>query len=80
MSAQAFGVFGVGTEPPPESTLPSLSRVIFVVSVSTSARSACVIWPIFSASVMRDSRSATRACTGSRGFSYGRPCPCDWPP
>ena len=73
MSAQAAGVLGVGTEPPPESTLPRLSVVIFVVSVSIDARSACVIWPIFSARVMRDSRSATRARTGSRAFWYGSP-------
>ena len=60
MSAHAVGVLGVGTEPPPDSTLPRLSVVIFDVSVSTLARSAWVIWPIFSASVMRDSRSWTR--------------------
>jgi hypothetical protein len=44
MSAHAVGVLGVGTEPPPESTLPSMSVVIFEGgcegSVSTLARSA----------------------------------------
>ena len=60
MSAQAVGVFGVGTEPPPDSTRRGCRVVIFDVSVSTLARSAWVIWPIFSASVMRDSRSWTR--------------------
>ena len=67
MSAQADGVLGVGTEPPPDSTLPRLSVVIFEVSASTLARSACVIWPIFSASVIRPRRSATRWPTGSEG-------------
>ena len=43
MSAHAVGVFGVGTEPPPDSRLPRLSVVIFDVSVSTLARSAWVI-------------------------------------
>ncbi len=42
-----------------------------MVSVSTLPRSACVIWPIFSASVIRDSRSWTRWLTGSAGFWYG---------
>ena len=67
MSAQAVGVFGVGTEPPPDSTLPRLSVVIFAVSASTLARSACVIWPIFSASVIRPRRSETRWLIGSDG-------------
>src|SRR3954451_4897587 len=72
MSAHAVGVFGVGTEPPPDSRLPRLSLVILAVSVSTAARSACVIWPIFSASVIRPRRSATRFFTDSEGFWYGR--------
>src|SRR5437763_10490878 len=71
MSAQAVGVLGVGTEPPPESRLPRLSLVIFDVSASTLPRSACVIWPIFSASVMRDIKSFTRWRIGRTGFSYG---------
>src|SRR5947209_8206784 len=73
MSAHAVGVLGVGTEPPPDSKLPRLSVVIFDVSVSTLPRSACVIWPIFSARVMRPSRSSTRALIGRSGFSYGSP-------
>src|SRR3954454_10998788 len=75
MSAHAVGVFGVGTEPPPDSRLPRLSLVILAVSVSTAARSACVIWPIFSASVIRPRRSATRCFTDSEGFWYGRAAP-----
>ena len=43
MSAHAVGVFGVGTDPPPDRRLPRLSVVIFDVSVSTLPRSACVI-------------------------------------
>ncbi len=69
MSAKAVGVFGVGTEPPPDSTLPNARLVICEVSVSTDARSACVIWPTFSCRVMRPRRSATRRATGSLGFS-----------
>src|SRR5919201_1933425 len=72
MSAHALGVLGVGTEPPPESRLPSLSMVIFDVSASTLARSACVIWPIFSGSVIRESRSSTRRETGSPGHGQRR--------
>src|SRR5689334_1242673 len=72
MSAHAVGVFGVGTEPPPDSRLPRLSLVIVDVSASTLARSACVIWPIFSASVILESRSATRCLVDRRGFSYGK--------
>jgi hypothetical protein len=40
MSAQAFGVLGVGTDPPPDSTLPRFSVVILLVSASMLARSA----------------------------------------
>src|SRR2546423_12805249 len=73
MSAHAVGVLGVGTDPPPESRLPRLSFVIFDVSLSPLPRSACVIWPIFSASVMRESRSSTRALIGRSRFWYGSP-------
>ncbi len=69
MSAHASGVFGVGTEPPPDSTLPSMSLVTFSPFGPTFWRSAWVIWPIFSCSVMRDSRSATRLRTDRFGFS-----------
>src|SRR5437763_5229885 len=71
MSAHAVGVLGVGTEPPPESRLPRRSVVILSVVVSTLPRSACVIWPILSASFMRDIRSLTRWLIGRTGFSYG---------
>ena len=72
MSAHASGVFGVGVEPPPESSDPS-ALVVMSDWCVRSARSACVIWPILSASVMRDSRSATRCATGRFGFRYGSP-------
>ena len=57
---------GVGhyDEPPPERIDPRLRSVIWVVSASMLARSACVIWPTFSSSVIRPSRSATRRATG----------------
>src|SRR3954454_18434829 len=71
MSAHAVGVFGVGTDPPPDRMLPRLSFVILDVSASTLARSACVIWPIFSASVMRPSRSSTRCGIGRLASWYG---------
>jgi hypothetical protein len=70
MSAHPVGVFGVGTEPPPDSTDPSFNDVIRVGLASTLARSACVIWPTFSSNVIRPSRSCTRRSTGSRGFIY----------
>jgi hypothetical protein len=69
MSAHASGVFGVGTEPPPESTLPRPSSVISAPLAAIAARSACVIWPTFSASDMRESRSATRCWIGAPAFS-----------
>jgi hypothetical protein len=72
VSAQALGVFCAGTEPPPDSTLPRAYVVTRLGSAATSARSAWVIWPTFSASVIRPSRSATRCPVDSRGFSYGR--------
>src|SRR4051812_38909937 len=71
MSAHAVGVFGVGVEPPPDSSEPRLSLVILEVSLSTSARSAWVIWPIFSARFIRLMRSRTRVLTGRFAFSYG---------
>src|SRR3954468_10677350 len=71
MSAHAVAVFGVGTDPPPERRLPRLRLVICDVSLSTAARSACVIWPTFSSRVIRPSRSVTRCLTGSEASSYG---------
>src|SRR3954467_7605933 len=73
MSAHASGVFGGGVEPPPDRGEPSRYVVMIEVSLSTSARSACVIWPILSASVMRPMRSATRSLTGRFGSWYGSP-------
>jgi hypothetical protein len=69
MSAQALGVLGVGTEPPPDSTLPRTSLVTFSPLGPMLARSAWVICPIFSCRVMRESRSATRLRTVRWGFS-----------
>ena len=63
MSAQPVAVFGVGTEPPPESSEPSRYLVMSLPS-PTAARSAWVICPILSAVDMRDIRSATRVATG----------------
>src|SRR3954468_7007601 len=77
MSTQAEGSFGVGTEPPPDSTEPSRSVVIWPGSAVTAPRSACVIWPILSSSVIRRIRSATRRSVESRGSRYGRPCAVD---
>jgi hypothetical protein len=70
MSTQASGVFGVGVEPPPESTDPSISSAINVGSSATAPRSACVIWPIFSSSVIRPRRSLTRLATGWLALRY----------
>jgi len=69
MSAQPVGVLTAGTEPPPESTLPSLSVVIALGSAATSSRSAWVIWPIFSFSLILLSRSRTRCPIGSEASS-----------
>src|SRR3954451_17242305 len=70
MFAQARGRLGDGTDPPPDSRLPRWSLVIFEVSASTEARSAWVIWPIFSSSVIRRSRSATRCPIGREASRY----------
>ena len=65
MSAQASGVFGVGTDPPPDRTLPSFQVRTSDGSPATSPRSAWVIWPTFSSRVIRPTRSATRCFVGS---------------
>src|SRR3954447_3075549 len=70
MFAQARGRLGDGTDPPPDSRLPRWSLVIFEVSASTEARSAWVIWPIFSSSVIRLSRSETRCPIGREASRY----------
>src|SRR4051812_26649279 len=70
MFAQARGRLGDGTDPPPESRLPRWSLVILEVSASTEARSAWVIWPIFSSSVIRLSRSETRCPIGREASRY----------
>ena len=69
MSAHARGVLGVGTEPPPDRTLPTLQVVTGVASSYSDPRSACVICPTFSSRVMRDTRSVTRARTERSAFS-----------
>ena len=66
MSAQAFGVLGVGTEPPPDSTLP-VGVGHLAGSSETSALSALIIRPTFSASDIRPRRSATRTAVGWLG-------------
>jgi hypothetical protein len=53
MSAHASGVFGVGTEPPPDRIEPRPSVVIGVASSKTVSGSAWVICPTFSSSVIR---------------------------
>jgi len=68
MSAQASGVFGVGVEPPPDSSDPSLQVVTSVGSPLTAPRSAWVIWPTFSSRVMAASSSSARA-SGRRELS-----------
>src|SRR2546430_16670154 len=69
MSAHAVGVFGLGADPPPESSEPSRLAVMSVPD--TASRSACVIWPSFSSRLMRESRSATLTGTGWVGSLYG---------
>jgi hypothetical protein len=67
MSTQAAGVFTGGVDPPPDSTDPTCHCATSVGSSKTAPRSVWVIWPIFSASVMRPSRSETRLPTGTFG-------------
>src|SRR5665647_3362729 len=74
MSAQAVGVFWLGVDPPPDRMLPRFQVVMGVASAYTWPRSVCVIWPTFSASVIRASRSATRLVTGRLASLYGSPC------
>ena len=62
-------MFGLGAEPPPESTDPNRNWVI--CAGVTEARSAWVIWPSFSSRLMRDNRSLTRVATGWVGSWYG---------
>src|SRR5262249_6353678 len=69
MSAQLVALFGDGAEPPPDSTEPSRDWVI--CAPDTEPRSACVICPSFSSSVIRLSRSLTRVATGRLGSLYG---------
>src|SRR3954462_7009445 len=85
MSAQPAGVLppiaAGGTEPPPDSSDPSdqaamlLTLLLLVVAVLViCARSGCVVWPTFSSSVIRESRSSPRCAAGSGGSRYGKPC------
>src|SRR6266498_2864957 len=69
MSAHAVGLFGLGAEPPPDSSEPS--RLLVMSAPLTASRSAWVIWPIFSSRLIRPSRSATRTGTGWVGSRYG---------
>ena len=71
MSAHARGLLGVGTEPPPDSTLPTLQVVINESLLETEPRSVWVICPTFSSSVIRFRRSSTRVRSGTRGLWYG---------
>src|SRR5688572_19301535 len=70
MLAQDVALLGEGAEPPPESSEPSRNWVI--CAFETAARSAWVIWPIFSSRLIRESRSLTRVATGRVGSWYGR--------
>jgi hypothetical protein len=67
MFTQDSGVFTGGVDPPPDSTDPSCHSAMSAGLSKTAPRSAWVIWPIFSTSVMRPSRSATRLPTGRSG-------------
>src|SRR4051794_26730612 len=69
MSAQPVAVLGEGAEPPPDSTDPIRNCVI--CALLTDPRSAWVIWPSFSSSVIRLIRSLTRVATGRLGSLYG---------
>src|SRR5262245_59304888 len=72
MSAHPAGVLLAGTDPPPDRIEP-MRYVATSVTFVSEERSTWVIWPIFSSSDMRGSRSATRVATGSEGFRYGSP-------
>src|SRR3954463_16779002 len=85
MFAQPAGVLppmaAGGTDPPPDSTDPSdhaamlLTLLLLVVAgLVICARSGCVVWPTFSSSVIRESRSSTRCPIGSERSRYGNPC------
>src|SRR5690242_14060257 len=78
-----------GTEPPPDRIEPTnqaamlfallfdvvpFCALLVTVPVSENAgRSGWVIWPTFSASDMRESRSSTRCGIGSAPLRYGNP-------
>src|SRR5262245_2587778 len=83
MSTHAAGMLFAGVEPPPDSTEPSLSVAIMLGLPATAPRSAWVIWPIFSSSVIRPSRSWTRSATGWAASRYtgrvGAALTADWP-
>uniref|UniRef100_A0A0A9GJ12 Uncharacterized protein n=1 Tax=Arundo donax TaxID=35708 RepID=A0A0A9GJ12_ARUDO len=59
-----------GTLPPPLSRLPM--KLSLSTSGDATSRSICVICPIFSASVIRPRRSATRASTGLLASLYSK--------
>src|SRR6266545_345304 len=70
MSAQDVALFGEGADPPPDSSEPRAKLVMS--ALLTALRSAWVIWPIFSSSVMLAISWLTRVATGSDGSGYGR--------
>ena len=72
MSVQASGVFGVGTEPPPDSSDPSRQVATSEGSPVTAPRSAWVICPTFSSSVIWASRSSARVAGSSDRSIHGR--------
>jgi len=72
MLAHASGVFGVGTDPPPDSSDPSRQVVTSVGSSLTAARSAWVICPTFSSRVMAASSRSARALGLSELSIQGR--------
>ena len=75
MSAHASGVFGVGVDPPPDSTDPSLQVATSVGSPLTAPRSAWVICPTFSSSVIAASSSSARSRAVREASIHGRPPP-----
>ena len=72
MSAQASGVLGVGTEPPPDSSDPSRQVVMSDGSAVTAPRSAWVICPTFSSRVIWASSSRALASGRSELSIHGR--------
>ena len=70
MSYQACGVLGCGAPSPPLRIEPTTAAAEAPGSIEPF--STCVIWPIFSARVIRPSSAATRSATGRLVSSHGR--------